>query len=81
MGAEQSSSQSPSKKIYQAIADRKTTKLQILLNTYHVNVISDNLSALHYAAWNNHQDAAIKLLELGANVNANAGSNYVTPLD
>ena len=81
MGAEQSSPKSPSLKIYQAIANGKTTKLQILLNTYHVNVISNNLSALHHAAWNNHQDAAIKLLELGANVNANAGSNYVTPLD
>ena len=80
MGAEQSRPKTPARKLYQAIADGKTTNLQILLNTYHVNVISNNRSALHYAAWNNHQDAAIKLLELGANVNANAGASYETPL-
>ena len=54
-------------------------KLHILLNTYNVDVISNNQTALHYAAWYNCQDVAKELIELGAIVNAN-GLNYGTPL-
>ena len=79
MGAGQSRSKSPAWKIYQAIADNNTMKLHILLNTYNVDVISNNQTALHYAAWYNRQDVAKELIELGAIVNAN-GLNYGTPL-
>ena len=76
MGAGQSRSNAstfPAWKIYQAIADNKNpTKLQNLLKTYNVNVISGNFTPLHIAIYNNRQDVAKRLIELGANVNANS---------